>query len=110
MIAREYRTLSECIRDRCKKTGIGRVLQIAVTPKFLSIFYYNAFLLFFLLRALRHEFVRISRVIIHGLTGPDESNRPIDAAQPLKSHLQLHHAYAILHYFARTPIVSCVPP
>jgi hypothetical protein len=47
MIAREYRTLSECIRDRCKKTGIGKVLHIAVTFKFLPIFYYNAFLLFF---------------------------------------------------------------
>ena len=53
MIAREYRTLSECIRDRCEKTGIGTVLQIAVTLKFLSIFYYSVFLLLFCYEPLR---------------------------------------------------------
>ena len=35
MIARKCRALFECIRDRCKKTGIGEVLQIAERCNFL---------------------------------------------------------------------------
>jgi hypothetical protein len=41
MIVCENRALSECIRDRCKRTGIGRVVHIAEQIEFAA----NVFLI-----------------------------------------------------------------
>ena len=63
MIACENRALFECIRDRCKRTGTGRLLQMAKKNQFKD----NVLLYSFtvvLLRALMLEFARVSQAII----------------------------------------------
>jgi hypothetical protein len=65
MIACENRALSECIRDRCKRTGGGKVLWISEKFKSSANLFSGA-LAVILLQALMHEFARISQVIIHG--------------------------------------------
>jgi len=64
MIVCENRALFECIRDRCKRTGSSRLLQMAKRSKFKD----NVLLLYsfpvLLLRALMREFARVSQAII----------------------------------------------
>ena len=66
MIGCENRALSEWIRDRCERTGIGgelcNVEQIKSAPNLLLRYPFTVLLV----RALIHEFARVSRVIIHG--------------------------------------------
>jgi len=47
MIARENRALSEWIRDRCKRTGIGKILLIAKPLRLQQTYCDNIPLLFF---------------------------------------------------------------
>jgi len=66
MVVRENRALPEWIRDRCKRTGIGWISQIANKFQFsvnVLVKYPFAVLL---VRAPIHEFARVSRTIIHG--------------------------------------------
>ena len=68
---REYRTLFECIGDRCKRTGSSRLLPMAKHSKFKD----NVFLLYsftvLLDRALMREFVGVSQAIIDPKKLPD---------------------------------------
>ena len=66
MIVCENRALSECIRDRFKRTGIGQALRIAEQIEFAVNVILSYPFAVLLLRALRHEFARISQAIIHG--------------------------------------------
>jgi hypothetical protein len=78
MIVCENRALSECIRDRCKRTGTGRMLRIAEQIEFTVNILLSYPFAVLLLRALRHEFARFSQAIIHGAVNwiklPDPSN------------------------------------
>jgi hypothetical protein len=65
MIVCENCALFECIRDRCKKTGIGKVFWIAQQTLFAANFFIISFTVF-LLGALMHEFAQVSQAIIHG--------------------------------------------
>jgi hypothetical protein len=64
MIASDNRALSEWFRNRCKRTGIRMILPISKQIQFSA----KALLCYpfavLLLRALIHEFARVSRVII----------------------------------------------
>jgi hypothetical protein len=68
MISRQYRALSECIRDRCKRTGTGKVLRIAEKFNSIANLLLKIPLLFFCYEPLciRLRRTRIWREIIHG--------------------------------------------
>jgi hypothetical protein len=66
MIVCEKRALCECIRDRCTRTGTGRVLEIAKQIEFSVDVLLSFRVAVLLLRALMHEFARVSQAIIHG--------------------------------------------
>ncbi len=65
MIVCKSRALSECIRDRCKRTGVGAMRYTAKQPQFPDCFFNISFTVL-LLRALMHEFARFLQAIIHG--------------------------------------------
>ena len=65
MIVRENLALFECIRDRCKRTGTIRVLPIAKQVKSSVNVLLSYSFTVFLLRAIIHEFARVSRAIIY---------------------------------------------
>jgi len=67
MIVCENRALSECIRDRCKRTVTGWVLQTDKKIQFQNNLLLSYCLPVLLLRTLVHEFARISQVIIHAV-------------------------------------------
>ena len=76
MIARENRALSEWVRDRLKRTGIGSRLPIPELFKLSYDVILHPFTVL-LLRALIHEFARVSRAIIHAAVKLEKTTRPL---------------------------------
>jgi hypothetical protein len=66
MIVCQNRALSESLRDRCQRTGIGTMLPVAKQIQHLHHLFIIPFAVL-LLRALRYEFARILQAIIHAV-------------------------------------------
>ena len=76
MIVCENRALSEYIRDRYKRTETGWVQRIVKQTQCLANALGKYPLTVLLLRALMHEFARVSQAIIHGAVQFKKSPAP----------------------------------
>ena len=81
MIVCENRALFESIWDRCKRTGTGTMVRIVKQTQFSDNLLFLYIFTVLLVRALMHEFARISQAIIHAAFKskklPDPSNNCI---------------------------------